>query len=105
MMKENQFYCVKCHKKVEIPASEVHLTMIKNRKTGSIPALVGKHKACGTKCVKFVKREKVASLRSRKSRRSKRKSGKKSKSKSKRKSKSKSKKSKRKSRRSKRKSM
>lgn len=90
MMKENQFYCVKCHKKVEIPASELHLKMIKNRKSGSIPALVGKHKACGTKCVKFVKKEKVKSLRSkRKSRRSKRSGSKRKSKKSKRKSHSK----------------
>lgn len=80
-MKPNQFYCVKCKKKVELPASDVKIVSLKNKKRGTVKAATGKCKRCGTKVFKFVKKgTSVRKSRRSKSKRSKSKGSKRSKS-------------------------
>jgi hypothetical protein len=62
-MKQNQFYCVACRKKVSVPAKSIRLTSIKNKRSGSIPALKAKCK-CGTKLTRFVSRKSASKMRS-----------------------------------------
>jgi hypothetical protein len=63
-LKQNQFYCVKCQKKVSIDANDICSKKIRNKKTHkSIDAVVAKHDYCGTKLFKFIK--KSASIKSR----------------------------------------
>lgn len=64
VLKENQFYCVKCRKAVSCGADTIKLTCFKNKKTGSTSALTSKCCKCGTKLVKFVAKDKTSSLRS-----------------------------------------
>ena len=62
-MKQNQFYCVACRKKVSVPTKSIRVTSIKNRRSGSIPALKAKCK-CGTKLTRFVARKSASKMRS-----------------------------------------
>ena len=78
-MKQNQFYCVACRKKVSVPAKSIRLTSIKNRRSGSIPALKAKCK-CGTKLTRFVSRKSASKMRSKSKSRKRTRSAKKSRS-------------------------
>ncbi len=54
-MKQNQFYCVKCRKKVTVPTNDICHVNLKSRKRKKIPALVGYCKKCECDLYKFVK--------------------------------------------------
>lgn len=56
-MKEREFYCVKCKKRVVLPACDINVIIYKNKKSGKTPALTGFHSKCGTKLTKFIKRD------------------------------------------------
>ena len=56
-MKQNQFFCVMCSKKVMCDKDDIHFKRIKNKKIkGGVPALKCKCKKCDTKLTKFVKK-------------------------------------------------
>ena len=57
-MTPNQFYCLKCKKRVKIKSEDICEDKIKNKKRGSIPVLRAVHNKCGTKLIKFVKQKK-----------------------------------------------
>jgi len=63
MMKELQFYCVACRKKVMCKKSDVAVIVYKNKKTGKTPALrcQGCPK-CGTNMNKWIKPDKTQKL-------------------------------------------
>ena len=61
-MKEREFYCVKCRKKVTEGKQDICVKIYKNKKTGTSPALVSTCHRCGTNLSKFVKRDKVEKL-------------------------------------------
>ena len=63
-LKQNQFYCVKCRKRVTSHPDDICVKNIRNRKTGSIPALKSECPKCGTKLFKFSKRKDATKLRS-----------------------------------------
>lgn len=63
-MKERQFYCVLCRKKVMCPAEDIHFKMLKNKKIkGGMPALKCGCQKCGTRLTKFVKRKDAKRLK------------------------------------------
>ena len=56
-LKQREFYCVKCRKRVSVPADDICVTVYKNKKVkGGVPALVGACKKCDTNVNKFIKR-------------------------------------------------
>jgi len=55
VMKEKQFYCVACRKKVTLPEDDIKFKNLKNYKRGKVPALKGRCVKCDTKVTKFVK--------------------------------------------------
>jgi hypothetical protein len=59
VLKETEFYCVKCKKSVNIPKKDVCFKNLKN----SAPALVGYCKKCDCNLTKFVKHDKANSLK------------------------------------------
>ena len=63
-MKELEFYCVSCGKKVMIPKDDVYVKVAKNSKRkGGVPMLKGKHQKCGCKVNKFIKKDSVSSMK------------------------------------------
>jgi len=63
-MKEKQFYCVSCGKKVMVGEDDIKFKNIKNYKRGVVPSLKGKCKKCDTKLTKFVKVKDAKKLKS-----------------------------------------
>ena len=56
-LKQREFYCVKCRKRVAVPANDICVTVYRNKKVkGGVPALVGSCKKCDTNVNKFIKR-------------------------------------------------
>lgn len=53
MLKEQQFYCVKCRDKESLSAGDICFRMTKNHK----PQLTGWCNHCGTRLFKFVKED------------------------------------------------
>ena len=64
-MLENQFFCVKCRKKVMCDKKDICLGKIKNkkRKSGYADVLKSKCKKCGVKLFRLVKKDDVPKLR------------------------------------------
>jgi hypothetical protein len=65
VLKETEFYCVKCRKSVNIPKKDICFKNFKNSKMvgGKAPALVGYCKKCDCNLTKFVKHDKANSLK------------------------------------------
>lgn len=61
-MKDQEFYCVKCRKKVHLPAKEIGVVFFHNKKRGEIPALMGHCRQCDTKVTKFIKESQVPKM-------------------------------------------
>lgn len=62
-MLERQFYCVKCQKKVTVPAEDICVKTYKNRRVkGGTPALAGRCPRCDTRVTKFIKRDKKEAM-------------------------------------------
>ena len=55
-MKQNQFYCVLCRKKVMVPKDQMCVKVYKNKRAGPTPALKAYCKKCDTPLTKFIKR-------------------------------------------------
>ena len=54
-MNKNQFYCVKCRKRVTLNADDIRITSFNNKKVGrKIPAMVGNCRSCDTRVSKFI---------------------------------------------------
>lgn len=62
MLKRNEFYCVKCRKRMTCKNEDMCVKIYKNKKTGETPALRGVCSKCGTNLTKFVKRDDVGHL-------------------------------------------
>lgn len=63
-MKERQFYCVSCRRKVMCPADDIHFKIIKNKRIkGGMPALKSVCNKCDTRLTKFVKRKDASKLK------------------------------------------
>ena len=88
MLKQSEFYCVGCRQVITVDNGTICVKSIKNRRSGSVPALQAKCD-CGCKLTKFVKRDSIKSLTI-KFKKCRSKKGTKRKSKSKRKSKARS---------------
>ena len=57
-LKQQEFYCVKCRKRVKIDSDDMGVDIFKNGQTGmKVPALVGECKLCNTTVVKFIKHD------------------------------------------------
>lgn len=57
-LRQNQFYCVKCEKRVTCKPNDMCVTHYSNKRVagGKVPALKGSCR-CGTNLTKFVKRD------------------------------------------------
>ena len=63
-MKQRQFYCVVCNKRLTCPEDDIKFKKLKNKKVkGGVPALKCYCKSCDTNLTKFVKRKDAASLK------------------------------------------
>lgn len=64
-LKQKEFYCVKCCKRVKCAPDAINFTEIKNSKatSGYVPALKCTCSHCGTKLTKFVKHKDAEKLR------------------------------------------
>lgn len=62
-MTANQFYCLKCKKRVKVKSEDICEGKVKNKKRGSIPVARAVHKKCGTNLIKFIKEKKRKSSR------------------------------------------
>lgn len=62
-LKERDFYCVKCRKRVSAKSKDICIQFFDNKKRGKVPALRGKCSACGTMLTKFVAMKKVEMLK------------------------------------------
>jgi len=62
-MKQNQFYCLSCRKRVMIPADDIRLKIFKNYKrlNGKVPMLKGYCQKCDTSVYKIIKDKAVKS--------------------------------------------
>lgn len=57
-MKETEFYCVSCRKRVNQKKDDMCVTVLKNKRVhGGVPALTCECRKCGTSLYKFVKRD------------------------------------------------
>lgn len=58
-LKQRQFYCVSCRARRMVPADDICVAVLKNKKVkGGVPALVGKCNKCDqSKMYKFIKRD------------------------------------------------
>lgn len=56
-MKQTEFYCVKCRKKVMCDPDDMCVQIFKNKKTGESPALRSVCPKCDTNLTKFIKRD------------------------------------------------
>ena len=57
-MKQTEFYCVSCRKRVNQKKEDICVTILKNKKVaGGVPALTGECRKCGTNLYKFIKRD------------------------------------------------
>jgi hypothetical protein len=62
-MKEREFYCVKCNKKVSEGKQDICVKIYTNKRTSTkTPALVSKCHRCSTNLTKFVKKDNVEKL-------------------------------------------
>ena len=60
---QQEFYCVKCRKKVKLNKDNIYLRTVKNKRTKrDIPMLSGSCNKCGTSVHKFVKKSDVPKL-------------------------------------------
>jgi hypothetical protein len=55
-MKQNQFYCVACRKKVTIPSEDICVKIYNNKRSGKTPALRAYCEKCKVNLTKFIKR-------------------------------------------------
>lgn len=54
-MKERQFYCLSCRKRVTLKKDDIRITRFNNKKVGrKVPAMVGNCESCGTFVSKFI---------------------------------------------------
>jgi len=54
-MNINQFYCVKCRKRVTLKPDDIRIARFNNKKVGrKIPAMVGNCRSCDTTVCKFI---------------------------------------------------
>ena len=54
-MNINQFYCVKCRKRVTLKPDDIRIARFNNKKVGrKIPAMVGNCRLCDTTVCKFI---------------------------------------------------
>jgi len=58
-MKQNQFYCVKCRRKVTANPDDMYVKIYKNKRMydGQAPALKSHCKSCATNLTKFIKHD------------------------------------------------
>lgn len=57
-LKQRDFYCVSCRKRVSVPADEMGVQTFKNKKVkGGVPALRSECPKCGTNVTKFIKKK------------------------------------------------
>lgn len=57
-LKQQEFYCVCCRKRVKVPADDICVKVYKNYKIkGGVPALNGICKKCDCNVIKFIKHE------------------------------------------------
>jgi|UniRef100_A0A6C0CZL1 hypothetical protein len=62
-LKEQEFYCVSCRKRVKIEHDDICVDVIKNKKVrGGIPALRGICQKCDANVIKFIKVDKKAQM-------------------------------------------
>lgn len=63
-LKEREFYCVKCRKRVTCPKADISVKVYKNKRssTGKSPALVCFCHKCDCNLTKFIKRTKEKAL-------------------------------------------
>lgn len=63
-LKQNQFYCVSCRKRVTVPHDDICFKTLKNpKRKGGVPALRGECSKCGTSLTKFVALKDVPKLK------------------------------------------
>ncbi len=64
-LKENQFYCVSCRKRVAVPVDDIKFKLLRSprRRSGKAPALRSQCGKCATNLTKFVKSVKAAALK------------------------------------------
>ena len=65
-MKERQFYCVACRKKVMAKADDICVKVFKNKRMvgGKVPALRSYCAKCDVNLTKFIKHDKLGSMQS-----------------------------------------
>jgi len=62
-LKQREFFCVSCNKRVSLPADQIGVQTFKNKRVkGGVPALRGECKKCGTNVTKFVKKKDASKL-------------------------------------------
>ena len=60
-LKENEFYCVGCRKRVKIPVANMCVKMNHTSKR-TVPTLIGKCEKCKCKLNKFIKNDSVSEM-------------------------------------------
>ena len=62
-LKQNDFYCVSCRRRVSCDPEDIRFKRFRNKKVkGGVPALKCKCEKCDTNVTKFVKRKDAAAL-------------------------------------------
>lgn len=62
-LKQNEFYCVACRKRITSHSEDMCVTVYKNKNVkGGIPALISVCNVCDSNMSKFVKRDKKDAL-------------------------------------------
>lgn len=63
-MRQNQFYCVSCRKKVSAKPDDICFKYLKNKnmKNGKMPSLKSECTKCNTNLTKFIKNDDVKKL-------------------------------------------
>ena len=57
-MKQTEFYCVSCRKRVVQKKDDMCVITLRNKKVaGGVPALTSECRKCGTNLYKFIKRD------------------------------------------------
>lgn len=54
-LRQNQFYCVGCRKRVTVKADDICTKKYRNKKRGSVSALKGECHTCNAPLTKFIK--------------------------------------------------
>lgn len=60
-LKVNEFYCVKCRKRVKLPKANMCVKMVHNSKR-TVPTLIGHCEKCDCKLHKFIKNSDVSEM-------------------------------------------